>query len=58
MRPQSAQAVIEIAFSKVSQRVVDLHIDLDPFAHQPRAGAISAFPGDAYLVDPRAAAWL
>ncbi len=53
MRPQSAQAVVEIAFSKVSQRVVDLHIDLDPFAHPARAGAIAAFPGDAYLVDPR-----
>jgi hypothetical protein len=44
-RSQSSQAVIEIAFCKASQRIVDLQIDLDPFAHQSRTGSIARSPG-------------
>jgi hypothetical protein len=49
----SSQAVIQIAFGKASQRVVDLRVDRDPFAHQARAGAIAAFSGYTDLLDPR-----
>src|SRR5690349_12355046 len=52
MRPRSAQAVVEIAFGKSSQCVVDCHVDLDPFAHEARAGAVTTFAGNAYLLDP------